>query len=351
MNIWYVVYRTDSLTYTIAKALSVGGYDVSVWVVNPHLDHGLSAGIDKNLRETPRVKVVARDEAALPQAIDRLIVQVFPRPQETLQDVGTLARRARRITLISAGDRSRSWRDAVKQQGLEVRRLGRYASRIDRVLYKDGFYSRDLLGIFKPRRAVGFDAHSQFIHDEELFRAMHARDWDPKIRRPILANFLGSQDPEIRKRVLDSVRPLFQFEDGASHPIASNKSMRWHEYSDAAAIGLDPREFVNVLSDSDFTLCPRGYSLVTHRPIEALLRGSIPVLSDDELDLYGVEFKDKENCIGVQDGRWRETVERLAQMQEPEIAPMRARIHTMFDDFLNYPAMAKRIRARVGMED
>ena len=350
MNVWYVVYRTDSLTYTIAKALSVGGYDVSIWIVNPNLDHGLSAGIDENLRETPRVSIVARDVSALPRVIGRLIVQAFPRPQETLQDIDNLARRARRITLISAGDRSRSWRNAVKQQWIEMRGMGFHARRIDRVLYKDGFYSRDLLGIFKSRRTVGFDAHSQFIHDEELFRAMHARDWDPNIRRPILANFLGSQDPEIRKRILDSVRPLFQPAPLASQPGAGNKAMRWHEYSDAAPTGLGPWEFVNVLSNSDFTLCPRGYSLVTHRPIEALLRGSIPVLSMDELDLYGVELKDGENCIGVQDGRWRQCVERLAQMPEPEIERMRAKIRAMFDDLLNYPAMAKRIRARVGME-
>jgi hypothetical protein len=351
MNVWYLVSRTDSLTYTVAKALSVGGHDVSIWVVNPNLAHGLSTGIHTCLRETPRVRIVSRGEAVLPSTIDRLIVQVFPQPVVALQDVDILARRARRITLISAGDRRRSWRDAVRQQALEVRRLGFRASRIDRVLYKDGFYSCDLLGLFKSRRAVGFDAHSQFIHDDELFRAMHARDWDPNARRPILANFLGSQDPEIRKRVLDSVRPLFQSKGGSQSPIASNKSMRWHEYSDAAAIGLDPLEFVQVLSNSDFTLCPRGYSLVTHRPIEALLRGSIPVLCEDELDLYGVELKDADNCIGVQDGRWRQTVERLAQIQEPEIERMRARIHAMFDDFLNYPAMAQRIRARVGMEN
>ena len=234
--------------------------------------------------------------------------------------------------------------------GLKCDGLGRHASRIDRVLYKDGFYPRDLLGIFKSRRAVGFDAHSQFIHDEELYRAMHARDWNPNIRRPILANFLGSQDPEIRKRVLDSVRPLFQSAGGSSPSLASGKSMRWHEYSDAAPIGLGPWEFVKVLSDSDFTLCPRGYSLVTHRPIEAMLRGSIPVLSVDELDLYGIELKDGENCIGVQGGRWRETVETLARAGEPEITRMRTNIHAMFDEFLNYPAMAKRIRARVGIE-
>ena len=351
MNVWYIVYRTDSLTYTVAKALSVGGHDVSVWVVNPNLDHGLSAGIHTCLRETPRVSIVPRDDAALPSVIDRLIVQVFPQPDATLQDVDILARRARKITLISAGDRRRSWRHAVRQQARELRRLGLRASRVDRALYKDGFYACDLLGLFKPRRAVGFDAHSQFIHNDELFRAMHARDWDPNTRRPILANFLGSQDPEIRKRVLDDVRHFFQSADGSSPSPSADKSMRWHEYSDAAAIGLDPREFVRVLSNSDFTLCPRGYSLVTHRPIEALLRGSVPVLSEDELDLYGVELKDGENCVSVHDGRWSQAVERLAQIPESEIARMRARIDAMFNDFLNYPAMAKGIRARVGIED
>ena len=235
MNVWYLVYRTDSLTYAVAKALSVGGHHVCVWVVNPNLDHGLSAGIHTCLRETPRVSIVPRDDTALPPLIDRLIVQVFPHPDATLQDADILTRRARKITLISAGDRRRSWRHAVKQQARELRRLGLRASRVDRALYKDGFYAYDLLGLFKARCAVGFDAHSQFIHDDELFRAMHARDWNPNARRPILANFLGSQDPEIRKRVLDSVRPLFQAQ-GSSSPIASNKSLRWHEYSDAAAI-------------------------------------------------------------------------------------------------------------------
>src|SRR5437762_9335828 len=350
MNVWYIVYRTDSLTYTVAKALSVGGHAVSVWVVNPNLDHGLSAGIDTCLRETPRVSIVPRDDAALPSVIDRLIVQVFPQPDATLQDVDILARRARKITLISAGDRRRSWRHAVRQQARELRRLGLRASRVDRALYKDGFYAYDLLGLFKPRRAVGFDAHSQFIHDDELFRAMHARDWDPNKRRPILANFLGSQDPEIRKRVLDEVRHFFQSADGSSPSPSADKSMRWHEYSDAAAIGLDPREFVRVLSNSDFTLCPRGYSLVTHRPIEALLRGSVPVLSEDELDLYGVELKDGLNCLSVHDERWREAVERLARAEESEIMRMRMKIDSMFDEFLDYPAMAKRIRGRVGVE-
>src|SRR5437764_1289342 len=137
MNVWHLVFRTDSLTYTVAKAMSFGGHDVFVWVVDAEQDHSLAAGIQQRLRDTPRVRIVARDETKLPSVIDRLIVQVFPRPMESIQRISPLARRARSIALITAGDRSRSWRSAMKLQWLEARKFAPYAGTIDRVLYKD----------------------------------------------------------------------------------------------------------------------------------------------------------------------------------------------------------------------
>jgi hypothetical protein len=126
--------------------------------------------------------------------------------------------------------------------------------------------------------------------------------------------------------------------------------MYWHEYSDAAPNGLAPEEFVKLLTQSDFTLCPRGYSVVTHRPIEALLRGSIPVLASDELDLYGIDLEDGMNCIGVRDGRWSEAVQRILAADENSMVAMRTRIHAMFRAKLAYDAIAERIRSRVGAQ-
>ena len=308
MNLWHLVFRIDSLTYTIAKALSCGGHEICIWVVEPNQDYGLSEGIYRALRETPRVRFIGRDEARLPPVIDRLIIQTAPRPEESMRDAPLLAARARNITLISAGDRNRSWRSAMELQWLEARSLWRQLGKIDRVLYKDGFHSRDLLGLIKSRANMGFDAHSQFLHNDELFHMLHARDWDPAAQRPILVNFLGCRDPEVRARILDAVRPLFQSVDQQPSSGGSGKPLFWHEYTNASPVGLEPREFLRILSNSDFTLCPRGYSLVTHRPIEAMLRGSIPVLSSDELDLYGVELKDHENCVGVPGGQWTESL-------------------------------------------
>jgi hypothetical protein len=349
MNVGHLVFRTDSLTYTVAKALSCGGHNVFIRVVDPAQDHRDAEGIQKCLRDTARVTIIAGGDAGLP-AIDRLIVQVFPRPAESIRSVDSLAAGAHRISVITAGDRSRPWRDAMKLQWHEARRLARYAHKIDRILYKDGFYPRDLLGLFKPRSNLGFDVHSQFLHDEELCRAVHVRDWAPDMQRPILANFLGCRDPAVRERVLAAVRPYFRTANGSSPSTPTGKVMYWHEYPDTAPIGIEPQEFLKVLTRSDFTLCPRGYSLVTHRPMEALLRGSIPVLSTDELDLYGIRLVDGENCVGVPVGRWPETLRRLACIEQREIIRMRGIIHAMFDEQLRYEAVAKAMRLRLGAD-
>jgi hypothetical protein len=350
MNVWHLAFRVDSLTYTVAKALSHGGHGVNVWVVAPEQDYGLSEGIYRALRETPRVGFVGKDEGRLPTVIDRLIVQSHPRTPDSTRDAPLLAKRARKITLISAGDRNRSRRDMVKLQWLEARRLWRHLGRVDRILYKDGFHPHDLFAPFKRRSNLGFDVHSQFLHSDELFRAIHAQDWDPEDGRPILVNFLGCRDPDVRARILDEVRPVFQRKEIAS-PGGRDKRTLWHEYTNASPVGLDPREFLKVLSTSDFTLCPRGYSLVTHRPVEALLRGSIPVLSSNELDLYGIELRDRENCIAVADGRWPETVRDLAQIDERQLIQMRGRVRAMFDASLSYDAIARRLRSCLGVED
>jgi hypothetical protein len=349
MNVWYAVFRTDSLTYTVAKALSWGGHDVCIWVVDAEQDHTAATGIQKRIRDTPRVTIVHADESRLPAAIDRLIVQVFPRPMESIRNIDALVDLARRITLVTAGDRSRSWRVAMDLQRREVRKFARAMGRIDRVVYKDGFYRRDLLGMFKPRHVAGFDVHSQFLHEEDLFRLIHANDWTLDAQRPILVNFIGCRDPDSRGHVLDRVCSYFPSAN-AGAGLATPKPMYWHEYPDSAPVGLDPREFVAVLTRSDFTLCPRGYSLVTHRPIEALLRGSIPIVAANELDLYAVELEDGVNCIAVADDNWSGAIERIAGIGPTEVVGMRTNIHAMFDRHLAYDVLAAKMRASFGVE-
>ena len=349
MNLWYLVFRTDSLTYTVCRALTELGHEATIWVTDP--EHGVRAHTynQSRLAEMDGVRIIGREPDRLPASIDRLIVQTHPRPAEAVRDLPLLAARARAITLISAGDRSREWREAMRLQWLEIRRLGARLRRVDRVLYKDGFHRHDLHGLLRPRRMVGFDVHSHFLHRADQFEAMHARDWDAATTRPYLVNFLGSQDPAVRKAILDAVRAQFHGADGSARVVRPGKAMYWHEYSDARPAGLPPTEFVAMLSRSDFTLCPRGYSRITHRPMEAMLRGSIPVLDAGELDLYGIELADGHNCIAVRGGRWLEAIERIVALPEVAIRHMRENLLAM-RAALEYRQVARGICARLGID-
>jgi len=349
MNVGYLVFRADSLTYTVAKAVTWAGGDVHVWVVDPDHESRSPDRIQARLYATPRVMLNPATEKLLPPHLDRLIVQMFPRPPECLRDLDRLAVRAERITLVSAGDRSKPWREALRLQRMEIARLSRHRAKLDCVVYKDGFHVWDLFRPLKPRRVVGFDVHSQFLHDAEYYDAIHALDWEPGRVRRLRANFLGSQDPAPRKRILDSVRALFDSPANVPPAASPHKLMYWHEFSDASPAALGPRQFVDVLSDSDFTLCPLGYSLVTHRPMEALLRGSIPVLSDRELDLYDIGLRDGVNCIAVPDGHWPQAIERLGRFDESQLFKMRMNVYKMHGEVLAYPASAARMRARLGL--
>ncbi len=239
---------------------------------------------------------------------------------------------------------------ALALQWREIRWYGRWLFKVQRVAYKDGFYAADILGLFRSRRVVGFDAHSRLLSDPALYAALHARDWESAEPRPIRVNFLGSRDPAARGQVLDSVADFFAPPVSDSPSGAAGQRMLWHVYSDAQPAALGPERFLRVLSESDFTLAPLGYSRVTHRPVEALLRGSVPVLDAAELDLYDLALVDGVNCIAVAKGRWRAAMERIVSMSEPEVVGMRHNIRAMLNDRVAYPALARAISRRLGVD-
>lgn len=348
MELGYLVFRPDSLTFTVCNALSTCGHGVSIWVADGEFASRAATSIQRRISGIAGVRNVGRDVQALPAGFDRLIVQANPRPIDVLQDLPQLVPRAREISLISAGDRSRSWRDAVGAQWLEFTRLGAARRRLDRVLYKDGFHRVDLFGYLRPRDVVGFDVHSQFLSSAPEREAMHACDWSPATARPYLVNFLGSRDPQSRLAVLETVRHLFVSPSGEAVSTPAGKQMYWCEYSDAVPGGLPPSQFVDTLTKSDFTLCPRGYSLVTHRPLESLLRGSIPVLRADELDLYGVALVDAKTCIAVGDEGWTAAIQRILALPESQVMAMRRSVHAMRPT-LDYAAVAAGICRRLGV--
>jgi len=336
----------------VAKALSSAGHNIHIYFDAPDHDE---TSVNKNrlrLLRIPRVTVLSdNDVIAQKNKYDRLIIQMFPRPHvmESCQMVHPLAECAKRITLISAGDRSRYWRTAYKMQWKELRAFGKWIMRIDRIVYKDGFHPFDLFALIKSRRALGFNIHSAFMDDEYKFTYIQKQDWKPAATRPYSINFMGSQDPDRRKRIIDNIRPLFVASEQSTNKNSTHKANVWNEFSDEKPNALEPIEFVDVLSNSDFTLCPPGYSLITHRLIESLLRGSIPILNEYELDIYNIGLKDGINCISAVSDNWHATTERCFAMEEKEIIAIRQNISSLVKKHLLYPVSSKEMRNRLSI--
>jgi len=350
MIVCVLAFRIDSLTYTIAKALSYGGYDVFLQSISQEHVCDIDTRLSKMLASTPQVTVAASTNPDIPHKIGHLIIQGHPRLSEHRQTLDMLTRRANKLTIISSGDRKFPIRQSILNQWREIRWFGRTLRRAKRVVYKDGYYPIDLFGLFFPRRVIGFDVHSKFLSDRAAFQQIHTFNWNVETQRPILANFLGSRDPERRASVVDSVQPYFSQPCREKSNFQTEKTMFWHMYSDASPTVLGMVEYLDVLTLSDFTLCPPGYSLVTHRPLEAMLRGSIPVLHTNELDLYDIGLHDGVNCIGVAPEQWPAAIERLNQLDESTVIAMRRNILSMLEDHLNYPASSMRMRIRLGLE-
>lgn len=348
MQICLLVLWGDSLAYTMARALAFTGHGVQVWVADMERHSKAIWGTPQRIATIPGVNLVTDYEHDPPEQFDRLIVQGHPLLLNHKDMLDRLASQADKLTVVSFGDRSRPYSHALKIQWRERSWYGPWFSKVDRVVYKDGYYPMDLMGLFKARRVVGFDAHSHFLDNDALYKALHATDWDADSLRPTRANFIGSRDPQVRGHILDSVEAFFL--QPSSSGLGPDKHMIWHTFTDAEpAAALSPEAFLKVLSESDFTLAPPGYSLVTHRPIEALLRGSIPVLNRDELDLYDLGFVDGLNCIAVSSGDWPAAMKRILLMEESEVIGMRHNIQAMLAERVAYPALASDICHRLGL--
>jgi hypothetical protein len=103
-------------------------------------------------------------------------------------------------------------------------------------------------------------------------------------------------------------------------------SCLWHDYGKDAVHPLSRIEYAASLAASDFTLCPPGYAWWTTRPIESLLRGSIPIIDERSLAFHGSWLRHMENCIAVKHGRWTDAVGDALAMSDAELVRMRTNI-------------------------
>ena len=346
MKVCLLTWWGDSLTYTVARALSEHGHDVDIVLTDRERHLNAKWGNSRRIREIPQVKIWFDAADLAGKSFNLLVIQSYRGIRSHAATTALIASHAEMVTLITFGDLARGWSEAMRLQVDEWRAVLPFRHRVKKIAYKDGYHAVDLFALLgKSRVNVGFDTHSKFLHDAALYEQIHKKDWDVGSPRALRLNFVGSRDPLRRGQAVDQVS---RFLTTAVPERERATRVMWKAYSDEKPEALPESEFVEILTKSDFTLAPPGYSLVTHRPIEAMLRGSIPILNEREAPIYEIGLRDGENCLLVHNNDWSDAVSRALHASQAEVERMRQNILDVRNASLDYPTLSAAICRRLG---
>lgn len=155
-----------------------------------------------------------------------------------------------------------------------------------------------------------YPVQTDSLYYKLLFTDDIGNDFNKKKRR-YTANFIGSYDPNL---YLSNVREYILEEKDSDFYIVSRES--WHfnrevyeyqmqakraEISKIEDEENKKKEYLLVMADSIFTLCPSGTGPNSIRIFESLCIGSIPVVLTKSLELVGCRSLWEEACIIVDD--------------------------------------------------
>jgi len=183
--------------------------------------------------------------------------------------------------------------------------------------------------------------HPQILWNEKLKSQIYAQIMNFNQKRLFKFNFIGNYNPPERKYILSKVKdalskiPMMRI----FHQYPTNDVYRgdtnslYIEYGDSGVRGIEPTMFIESLSESDFCISPMGWgNNWTHRTIEALLRGAIPIIEDP--DRYNIGLTDMENCILVKNKNWAEAIKRASNINSNDLSTMRLNIKKIVEYYL-----------------
>jgi hypothetical protein len=208
------------------------------------------------------------------------------------------------------------------------------------------------------RWLIGCGPHPRYFHEQNICKMLYS-SWDAVTQRPIKFNFLGSEAPERRKELLNDIRHCLAYKvkqnvliinsyhskNSGDNPLALIR---------ATPIGKDiprpPDEYLQCLSDTDFTLCIPGYTIWSCRPYESLLRGSVPILDEREKRNYlDIELVDKKNCILVYDEDWSRAIKYALELNQLQIVEMRRHIQKICESSISLVPWSKFFMQKTGV--
>ncbi|NQU95337.1 MAG: hypothetical protein HQ549_03795 [Candidatus Omnitrophica bacterium] len=194
--------------------------------------------------------------------------------------------------------------------------------------------------------------HPQFFINKNWGKKLFEEIKDPSKSRTFKITFIGNKEPPEREATL---RFIVRRLSNLNNVVLSDKFPPTDMDTEKTKIlwiendlkhperSLSPGLYADALGDSDFSVCPLGWGgNWTHRVIESLLRGAIPIVEDEKI--YNIELADMENCIVVKNADWNEAIERVSGLSLSEICRLRSNIVKLRDEYLLPEVAASRLR-------
>ena len=139
----------------------------------------------------------------------------------------------------------------------------------------------------------------------------HSFEWDGRKRR--FASFIGTHTHPIREHVFNILNPDYYISDR----------------------GHDINQFCDIISESLFGLCPRGYGLNSFRIAECMQYLTIPVyISDEFVNPFDLDFREFGIIIEERDADRIEQI--LGSISYLEIVDKQERIGEIYKEYYTY---------------
>jgi Exostosin family len=255
----------------------------------------------------PRIRI--QPVSSIPEKTGTLVIHLASHLRTDPPGLSAWAEQANEVCLLSTrifGFNPRAW-------VYDLRCAGRYARRAGRV------WLLQAPGGVHPYFWLRRDRFSPYVHPQllcgEAAHAAFASQWQaaeqPGERRWRIA-YIGNRQPKPRADILSAIEP-----------VVRGQRVFWHDYGTGGknAQGLEPAAYLSALAQSDFCLCPPGWSDWTHRTVEASALRCIPIVSEPQH--YNLGFVDGVNCVAVKRGDWVEAVRRALAVSATDLAVLR----------------------------
>lgn len=297
-------------------------------------------------------------DAAKAPPVDVLIYEIGHEHARYPDELSAWIARAGRLFAINTTDQNDTLARNLRVDLGAVARYRRFLPRTEAVIMQSGSLAARPTGILHRALHLGCFVHPDFLEDAGLRADMFDAGYDPRATRPIRLMFSGNAAPAERTEILRNVesriavrgdvRVLHHYETMVAHDRLAGGDMKnvlwmvrtdphdpaWRTRRDV----VPPAHWPRVLRDCDVSFCPPGYDRRSHRTIESLLQGTIPIT--DCPDVYDLDLKDGENCIVVRRGRWMEAVDRALALSAQDIRSMRETIAQLARTRLHYEVAA-----------